>query len=360
MLIHTDSADHYSDITLKYASDSTAVITPGAGRKGTAGIVTDGATFFTLDRVAVNEPISSLELFRGVALKLNELPVATQTILQFQEADDTNQICIGLLSSGIVRAFKGDTGGTTLASSVDPLIINTYYYLETRVFIDNVVGRVVVKLWTDATTSATIIDFTGDTQNGGTGLLAKIIHGLGLSASWDDGYLCDAQGSAFNDFPGNQHVEAHFPNGAGFYTNWTPFPSAPNYANVNENPPNGDTSYNFTDAANKDSFPTQPTTSSSVNAVNVNLCAESLEAVFPVGAVMRQDATDSSSTEVTPTTDYLIYQFPYELAPDGGAWSAAKYNASESGYASTGPAPTVATFTNANPITIVDEDVASP
>lgn len=624
-LLNIDSHDHYSDITQKYSSDSTAVITPGAGRKGTAGIVTNGTTFFTLDRIAVNQSISSLTLTRGMAMKLDALPVATQTIVQFQESDGTNQVCVGLLSTGTVRAFRGNTGGSTLASSAFPLVAGIYYYIETKVFIDNVAGTVEVRIWPapersigsasiadssdlvtalnamftsadlgrlivfgsftshiiaiNSSTEAQVADmnssgntitgsgelsyvpaitFTGDTQNAGTGLLAKLKHGLGLSTSWDDGYLCDDQGSAFNNFLGNKHIEAHAADGAGFYTNWAPVPAGtPNWETVMEIPPDGDTSYNYapvvdpvvspsfrgeahsTDSAScdvpvgaqvgdilfavvrataasisdplpnmnmaefqglpgvsagytvnfavdlgapslttwsgqiayrivdgtepasysfstligpavipdeitvlcytgvnqavpvedtsgtasparqtavsfiqvdaltdndlivaftmtesqvpaassgyavnyaggligvaskvnasaggvippattlssidtwgtrafslkaqaqietgdKDTFTTRDTTAAAVSSVMVNLCARVDTAGHTVGAVMRQETTDLASDGIAPTTDYLIYQFPYETAPDTSAWSAAKYNASQSGYA---------------------------
>lgn len=635
-LLNTDSHDHYSDIALKYSSDSTAVIAAGTGRKGTAGVVTNGTTFFTLDRVALNEDIEALTLIRTIAMRLDTLPAATQTIMQFQEADGTNQVCVGVLNNGTVRAFRGNTGGTSLASSAFPIAAGIYYYIECKVFIDNVAGTVEVRLWPAparsigtctildtgdvvtapaamftaadlgrliefstftshvivvnsstevrvADTNSTgddisgmgalsyipAIDFTGDTQNGGTGTLAKIKHGLGLSASWDDGVLLDTEGGAFNSFPGNIHIEAHFPNGAGFYTNWVPVPSLPNYSNVDENPPDEDASYNYAPSADpvehatvrsaststgtyicpaptgiqegdilvavlrfnadlsgriqegfrtacippwddaiaggaaievygnfappasaaqwncqvmnrlatasepadyeffgfigsvdpaifvplenvleiaiicytgvnqavpcenravrssgspgasltvvsftqvdtltdndligavqmaefgtpispagytqdfagtyinvsskvnptaggvivpgvaidsqtwatiafslkanavietgsKDTFNTQDTTAASLSGAMVNLCTRVDEAGHTVGAVMREDDTDSDSDGVVPTTDYLVYQFPYETAPDAGAWTAAKFNASESGYA---------------------------
>lgn len=622
--LHSDSADHYSDITQKYSSASTAVITPGAGRKGTAGIVTNGTTFFTLDRVTLNADIDALTLIRGIAMKLSALPAAPQTIMQFQEADNTNQVCIGVLANGTVRAFKGNTGGTSLASSSFPIAADIYYYIETKVFIDNVAGTVEVRIWpaperslgscsiedgsdlvtstsamfTDADLGRLIefssftshiiainsstevqvddtnssgntitgdgtlsyipaIDFTGDTQNGGTGTLGKIKHGLGLNASWDDAYLLDTEGSEFDDFLGNVHLEARYPNDAGFYTNWAPTPAGTsNWANVDENPPDDDDTYNYApvadpvvspsfrsvesvtgsatcdvpadaevgdllfavirntapigqplpnvnmgpfmgtglnagfvtnfavelgapslttwsgqiayrvvdgtepssytfasifggpavgteelailcftglnqatpvedtsgtastvrqssvtfiqvdalsdndlivaftitesqapsasagytsnfagslirvaskveassggyippsttlpaidtwgtrtfslkaqtqiEAGDKDTFATQDTTSATVNGVMLNLCTRVDEAGHTVGAVMRQDDTDIDSDGVEPTTDYLIYQFPYETAPDAGAWTAAKFNESESGYA---------------------------
>lgn len=316
-LLSTSSFDDSSTIAFEYSSGSTAVITPGAGRKGTAGAVTNGTTFFTLDRVAYGQAFSSLELFRGIAFKLDEIPASTQTILQFQEADGTNQVCIGLLNTGVVRAFLGDTGGSTLASSASPLVVDAYYYLETRVFIDDVAGRVVVKLWTDADTSSTIIDFTGDTKNGGTGLLSKIKHGLGLSASWDDAYLCDTEGSAFNTFLGNKHIEAHVPVGAGFYTNWGPFPTFPNWANVDEVPPDGDTSYNFAPVGDPASAPTFRSVSSSTGSTSVSAPTGVAEGDLVV-LVIRTNGANESSKVVPSPAPFNTTGTPIEISSEGG------------------------------------------
>jgi len=336
--LSSSSFDDNDDITLEYSSDSTAVITPGAGRKGTAGVVTNGTTFFTLDRVAVNQDISALTLIRNIAMKLDALPGSTGTIFQFQETDNTNQICIGVLTNGVVRAFRGNTGGSTLASSPFPIAPDIYYFIESKVFVDDVTGTVEVRIWnapdrslgtctildTEDTVSApsgmftsldvgrkisfsaftshvmainsstevqvadtnssgmtisgtgTItyipaINFTGDTKNGGTGTLGKIKHGLGLSASWDDATLFDTEGSAFNNFKGDKHIEAHTVDGVGFYTNWVPIPSAPNWGNVDEIPPDGNTSYNFAPDSDPASAPTFVSVSSSTLSASVNV-----------------------------------------------------------------------------------------
>jgi hypothetical protein len=83
MLISVDSADHYDDITQKYAADSTAVVTAGVGRKGTAGIVTDGSTLFVEELKVLNETVESLTLINGRAFQLISLSYANAGALSF-------------------------------------------------------------------------------------------------------------------------------------------------------------------------------------------------------------------------------------------------------------------------------------
>lgn len=254
-LLGQDSFDYYTDIAQRYNSASTAIISASAGRKNTAGAFTVyNSTFFLEDLVLFGDVVESLTLVKGISFHLLSLPPSGRcTILQFMELDFTPHVAITVDDTGIIEAYRGTQAGTLLASAVDPIDTTLYYDIEVKAFIDNAAGTVEVRLWTDETTSTVIINFTGDTQNGGTGLLSEVGYGtdgttltdaIPPSAFWDDSYSCDDTGSAFNDFQGNKHIEAKLPNGQGFYTTWVPVPSIPNYANVDENPPNT-TDYNY-------------------------------------------------------------------------------------------------------------------
>src|SRR5207237_9471421 len=81
-LLATDGADHYTDITQKYSLSSTAVVTAGAGRKGSSGIVTTyNSTFFVLDRGSFGQVFSSLTFIRGIVFKFRALHSMTFTFL---------------------------------------------------------------------------------------------------------------------------------------------------------------------------------------------------------------------------------------------------------------------------------------
>lgn len=337
-IISTHSFDHYNNITLEFAADSTGVITAGAGRKGTSGVVTTySSTFFVEELKVLNEVFESGTLYLGFSLKLTALPASDATLLCLMETDNTAHVTLGILTDGTIRAYRGVVGGTTLASSASPIGTTLTYYFEVKAIIDNATGNVTVKLWTNENTNSTVINFTGDTQNGGTGLLSNVgfasdrASGIPVGASWDDIYIRD------DAFWGNKHMQAEFPDGAGFYTQWTPSPSPPNYSNVNENPPDGNVTYNFapTTIGDNDSFTMQDvSTADTVDAVMVKLCT-ALDAANAngVAALMRYNSTDLITQSIVPSTSYLIYQFPFATVADGTSWTTAKFNASEAGYA---------------------------
>jgi len=327
-LISTDSFDYYNDITQKYAAASTAIISAGAGRNSSSGAVTFyGTTYFLEELKLFGETVESLTLFKGIAFRLGALPPSGRaTILQFMESDFTPHIAITVDSIGIIEAYLGTQAGALLASAIDPVEVGTYYYIEVQGFIDDVAGRVVIKLWLDSTTVTTIIDFTGDTQNGGTGLLSVVGYGadgntltdaVPPTASWDDFYTCDDTGSAFNDFQGNKHLRAYFPNGAGFYTNWVPVPGIPNYGNVDENPPDGDTSYNFAPDTDPSSAPTFVSVSSSTLSPTVSAPAGITEGDLMV-LIIRTSGSSESSNVVPDASPFTTTGTPIPTSSEGG------------------------------------------
>lgn len=347
MLISVDSFDHYDDVLAKYVA-GTAVIDPGAGRKGTAGITTDGATFFVEELTLNGAPVETLTIIKGVAIKLNALPSAgvLNTILQFMETDFTPHVAITVDEDGLIGAYLGTQAGTEIDTSVLALTIDTYYYIEVKVFIDDTTGTVLVKVWNEAgTASANYLNLSGkDTKSGGTGLISVIGYGAdGLTlgsaippdASWDDFYTCDGTGSAFNGLLGNKHIQAAFPVSAGFYTQWQPFPTTPNYANVSENPPDDDTSYNFAPSVDgdTDTFELNDVADDGLSAVVVNLDTRlETESADGLAAVLRLDGVDLLSDPIVPETSYGIRQFPFETAPGGLAWTTPLFNDTQAGY----------------------------
>lgn len=278
-LINADSSDYYVDITQRYHSSSNAVVTASVGRNGTAGIVTSPTTYFLEELTLFESVVEATTLFIGRAFKLTALPASRATIFQFMESDFTAQICLSVDNTGLLSIHQGTQVGAILATSEVALEVDKSYYIEISPFIDDTTGRVIVRLWTAATVMSTVIDFTGDTKNGGTGLLSVIGYGcdgptpanaIPPSAIWDDGYVCDDTGSGFNTFLGNRHPVAELPRGVGFYTTWEPTPAPPNYANVDENPPNA-TDYNSAPIASPESAASFRSVSSSSGSPTCDL-----------------------------------------------------------------------------------------
>jgi len=137
-----------------------------------------------------------------------------------------------------------------------------------------------------------------------------------------------------NDFIGDVHITTLMPNGNGANTAWTGV-----YTDVNENPPNGDTSYaatsstGYVETYDFENFAAP--TDYIIKAVVSNIFAKKDNA----GEVEIQSyyrATDddeaSSGNSFSLSDSYIVYQEIYELNPDDdAAWADGDIDGAEFG-----------------------------
>lgn len=80
----------------------------------------------------------------------------------------------------------------------------------------------------------------------------------------DNLYYCDTTGTVNNDLLGPIRVDDLLPDGVGNYSNMTPYGGPTNYELVDENPPNDDTDYVYSETeGDKDTYAMNDTTDSS-------------------------------------------------------------------------------------------------
>lgn len=156
------------------------------------------------------------------------------------------------LSTNALVAYRGDPNagnqgspsGTQIATSAGGVLDGNWHYIEVYAVIHDTTGRLTVKV-----DGNTVIDFTGDTRNGGSSTnidairfrTGKYVANNNAIISVDDLYICDATGTTNNTFLGDVRVQTMLPNAAGSSTQLTPTGSANNWANVSEVPFNNST-----------------------------------------------------------------------------------------------------------------------
>lgn len=164
----------------------------------------------------------------------------------------TSHVYIRRLSTNAIALYRGNVAagnlgspsGALIASSVGGVLDGNWHYLEVYAVIDDTVGRVTVRV-----DGVTVIDFTGDTRNGGTSTsidairfrTGKYISNNNSVISIDDFYVCNSSGSTNNTFLGDVRVQTMLPSSAGSATQLTPTGSASNWENVAEVPYNNAT-----------------------------------------------------------------------------------------------------------------------
>lgn len=167
----------------------------------------------------------------------------------FEFRDDTTQICtIGMNSAGQITAWRGNFS-TLLGTGSVILSQNTIYHIQVHVVISATVGVVQVKI-------DDVLDLNLSSQNTGSANLTRARVGSASSINtnaqrFDSIVVNSTTGSVDNTWPGILHFTRLAPAGVGFYVNnWSRNTGSTNWEQVDEVPPDDDTTYLFTTTAN--------------------------------------------------------------------------------------------------------------
>ena len=260
-------------------------------------------------------------------------------------ANGIQHVTITFDSTGHAQARRGSNGGTVLATSTQTWTVQQWRYLEASCTIHDTTGTVVVRV-----DGVEWINFTGDTQNGGSVLTIDQLGfgwrsaGVGYSSAQDDMYVLNetdataTTGRADNAFLGDVKVETVQPNGNGATSQWVGSDgnSTDNYLLVDENPANT-TDYTGS-AINGDrdlwTIGDIPATALSVYAVLPAVYAAKSDAGAASLKILHRDnaGTVTAGSAQTLSTTWGWYLGGVITAkPSGGAWTVAEVNALQIG-----------------------------
>ncbi|MHC4238559.1 MAG: hypothetical protein ACYSUC_02205 [Planctomycetota bacterium] len=276
-------------------------------------------------------------LIFGFAFKI---PTQVANELVFFQSNTTTQINLDTTAAGEIRVERNGTLLDTTATNT--YLADTWHFCECKVVIGNSPnGSVVLKI--DGTEVSNLSGI--DTQSGSvTGIdrLAFVFGtGAGIQATIDDVYICDTSGGApGNDFLGDIQVDAVMPDGDGAATEWdSTFPASPtnHWSKVDENPDDGDTTYNETVTVNDVdlfTFPNLPAVGggSSVIAVDVKAKQRRVDGAFAnTQLVARPVTTQYVSGNKPQSVSYMMHNNIWETNPEGGSWTDSSINSSQFG-----------------------------
>ena len=152
--------------------------------------------------------------------------------------------------------FSFSTPAQLRAVAACGLRLYGYQYLEFRAFCDSVSGSIEIRLNGETILKKTGLDLVNDSGAAGWDFLYIVGRG-GTNGKhyFDNIYVCDGSGSVANDFLGPILIETLLPSGSGFYSGWSPSPTAANFENVDEVPPDNDATYvQTTTVGTRDSY----------------------------------------------------------------------------------------------------------
>ncbi len=272
-------------------------------------------------------------LIVGCAMKLST--TKSWDLIQFF---DGGTIQIKIVTDGSNQVIvKRNT--TTLLNTGFNLPTNEWFYLEFKAKISNGSGTYEVRVNGNNIGSGSGVD-TQATGNAYTNLIQWSMFGIGSATHWlDDIYIFDDSGSFCNDFVGDVHVEAHFPEAPGYITQWAGFPvdGDANWEKVDEVAHDDDTSFVATSGIGyMDSyeFSDLVTLSGSIYAVQVNSWARKDDVGSrTLNAITRPVSTTYSGTSPASLGNTYSYTvFGFEFNPEtSGYWTVAEINAAEFG-----------------------------
>ncbi len=273
-------------------------------------------------------PSTYSTLIAGVAYNPSALPPAATADVFILAAGATLTCRIGLNTSNqlVVR----NSAGTTIATGTTVFVAGSWHYIEVKIVVGTS-GTVEVHL--DG-----VVEIASTTGNFGTTNVDTIRVQNATSNHielFDDMYACDTTGSAPNNtFLGDVRVATVYPNADGAHAAWTPTGGGSHFSQVDETPPDGDTTYvSDSTPGDIDSYVTGDIDgNATVYAVQVNLYARKDDAsTRQIAPVVRQASSDHVGTTVTMLSTYAFYSQLYDQDPTSSAWTAANVNSDEFG-----------------------------
>jgi hypothetical protein len=280
-------------------------------------------------------PSSSTTLIAGFGWRTSyNVATATNDIFVLMAAGgQTFRVAIDTSRRLVIR----NSTGTVIATGTTALNLNTFYYIEVKAFANGASGTCELHLNGAAEIASTVGNF-GSTAFDTVRLAfqTNASNPTTFFNEFDDLYVVDTTGAANNTFLGDFHVYTLFPSADGAHTDYTPSAAGSHFSKVNEQSPDGDTSY-VSDATvgHRDSyaFDDLPVLAGAVFGVQTNLYARKDDvAARQIAAVARPGSTDRDGATVTLGTTYAVFSEIRETNPDtSAAWTIGDVNASEFG-----------------------------
>jgi hypothetical protein len=232
------------------------------------------------------------------------------------------------------------SGGTGVLTATKTVLLDVWSYVEMKLTVSDTVGQCIVLV-----NGVEHINFSGDTQSAGTGVINTVGIGGGFGTGTggiasDDVYILDTTGSApYNDFLGDVKVEATVPVGNGNSSQLVGSDgnSTDNYLLVDEIPASGTDYVGSSTVGEKDTynFGNLATSSGQVLAVQASALAFKSDAGTANMMMVERAASgterDSVSTPLVASPGVWITTGPQAADPDSATWTIASVNSAEFG-----------------------------
>lgn len=341
MLEFIDGFDHYNNMTnmlRKWDASSSNTVSEGfsPGRFGGNCFSYSNANTTQTESITLTSVATRIV---GFAFQWTSSGAGNGCIfLSFMDSGST-QVDLRWNGTGSTATLSVTRNGTVLGTSTNTMNLNTWYYVELSVTIGSTTGAYTLRVTAAGTTTVWLSATNVNTQATANSTSNQVVIG---GTPWntyfyDDLYVLNTSGSANNSFLGESRVFTSLPTGDdAAYKQWTPSAGTSHYANVNQNPPDDDSTYNSSQTVGQIDLYTFPAISptGSIFATQTVLTARKDD----VGARTIEEecrsagATYSGANSFPPGSSYAMFRQIREVDPATGvAWTVSGLNAAEFG-----------------------------
>lgn len=302
---------------------------PSGGRWGLGAMRISGANRFVTADIGTTANV----LFINMPVKINTVPGSTNPFFRVFDAVGALQASLSLASD--FRLVLKDSGGSTVATSMEQLVQSAWHHLEIK--FDTTNNQVSLRLDRGPGQTDEVFTNASVTMNALRSFECRgLFSDVGSTRiEWDHIIAFDDQGSDVNDWIGDCRMFVTRPV-ADDSVAWTPSTGADNYALVDETPLN-EADYVETDTDEAvdmyvfgDDFPADDIDIVHFAFVNAHLTKEAGGAT--VALRLDSDGNVDEGDPITTLSTGRYYQHFLETDPDGGgAWTVAQLNAIKAG-----------------------------
>jgi hypothetical protein len=326
----TGSSTAAGGLSGRWAVSTTSAWTFPAGRFAGRCARRSGSGVITMDRALPSE-LTSLSV--GVAFTIDTAAPssATQEIIALRSSGGA-QLVIGVTTGGLLtvgRASFANILGTEAEGN--PLQAEAWYYLEIEAVIHGSTGAVKVYKNGVEVISATGVNTKGQSQDGVSTVRLRMPGTAAWAASsFDDVYVVDAATRL-----GDSRVITLVPDG-DTGKDWSPSSGEDNYAMVDEEQVDGDTSYVASSTPGDLDFYTigdLGVTPETIHAVQLMMCARKDDAATrEVRLKLKSGSTVENGATQAVGSSYQYFQEIYDEDPGTeGPWTASAVDAMQIG-----------------------------
>ncbi len=278
--------------------------------------------------IGFNLPTGMQTLIAGFAFRVADRNSSESKVLEFFDGA-TLGVNLRQQTTGEWSVYRGSTHLATSAGNATDL--GGWAYVELRVKVDNSIGEYELRVNGLTVLSATGVDTQGG-ANAWTDRFHLTVSGANASPfDFDDFYLLDETGAANNTFKGSVKVQTLFPTSDVSASN-TPSTGVNNFAMVDDNPSDDDSTYVEGGATAADVYGYgEPTNLSVVHGLMTNTVCRETDAT-PFNIAPKVNTGTGTPTAIGSST-YVHRGEIFETNPDTGlAWTPAEIAAAEIGF----------------------------